>query len=399
MSPQRDLVAERAEICKRILRNVKEEVLRSKLYGRSENEFKNSILDIIRCLEEELELIIEEIRNVGDIDTRLHRSELIIRILEEFMFEIMMVTRQSREIPLEMYYFTELVADDLGISGIRYLLVTGRELCTTNFSQGLYRLFSSLPATSELIRSNCRFFWIIFVPPALTNNVTDWPLLIHELGHIIEEQLWNIVDQFYPLQVIYRSPVSDYLEPLIKYRYAKEYLADYIATCYIGPVFLYRTLLGYYRREIHISPDHPSWDERMKAMREWLEQNGLTLEEQYTPDLQGMPRESSLIPKERIEHLPEIINQASELLTPYMYHPDAKAEEKAMQRLKMLVPYTDDLKVLCNVAEKAKAKLLNQYSNDEKARFEKEFDYILMDSIRLRYLRTIFEPVLNPSSG
>ena len=399
MSPQRDLVAERAEIYKRILRDIEEELERSKLYGRSENEFKSLVLDIIRSLKEELELVIEEIRNVDDIETRIHRSELILRILEEFMFEIMMITRQSREVPLEMYYFIELVVDDLNISDIRYLLVTGRELSTTNFSQGFYRLFSSLPATSELIDSNYPFFWIIFVPPALTNNVTDWPLVIHELGHIIEEQLWNIVNRYYSLQDIFPFSVSNYVTPLIKYRYAKEYLADYIATCYIGPVFPTRTLLGYYRKEIRISPDHPSWDERLKAMQEWLKENELTMEEQYAPIFQKIPQERTLIPKESIEHLPEIINQASRQLAGCTYKPDAEAEEKATRRLRMLVPYTDNFKILFNIAEKAKAELLNQYSNDKKVKFEREFNYILMDSIRLTYLRRKFEPVLNPRSA
>ena len=76
-----------------------------------------------------------------------------------------------------------------------------------------------------------------------------------------------------------------------------------------------------------------------------------------------------------------------------MYPFGEKIDENAFKRLKKFAPYTEDVRILLNAAEKTKRHILAE-QKDEATDIEKEFNYLLADSIRLSYIRRFFEPIL-----
>lgn len=391
-SESEDIIKCRIENFFRILRNIQEEVQDAEIRGPTENLFKKFISGVVESLEEELRSAITEITEIKDLSIKIHRSGNIHSVFEDFIYEVDAIIRQSKQIPDELYYF---IADILSrlrrFQNMYYILISGPDLSTVNFSYGLERLFRLFPSTKAYIVETQKFLWEISVPPFLLTNPLDWPMVIHEIGHMIEDQFLRIVDNYY-------KEANTFEESDIKYRYAKEFQADYIATCLIGTVFGARGLVNYFTKEIKISPTHPAWKERMDAIEKHLKELGLSFTD-YESMLKNLPPENPLIGREKIEHLQEIIERTHQHIEDALYKPSSGAEEKAINRLIRFVPYTDDIRVLLNVAEKAKKGIISsseessQSSPEDRERIESEFNYLLRDAIRLSYLKKFFAPV------
>ena len=388
------LILHRIESIFRILKDIKEEVSQARIPGRSEESFKNTVAEIIDKVLSDLRNTVAEISEVRDPGIKIQRSSIIHRIFEDFSYEIDTILRHSSRVPIEVHYFVEIVLSDLELrSGMQYLLIFGRDLSTTNFASGLRRLFAIFPGTQEYIRSNLPFFWEIVLPPSLVRSCIDWPLITHEIAHIMEDQFWKIVERHYPFVSM------SYSECSIKCLYAKEFQADYIATAYIGPIFATRTLLNYFTKEIRISPTHPSWSERLDAMEEQLKVMGFSLPE-YESMSHVLPKERSLIGRDHIEHLPEIIRETMRHLqgrTLSSAWPTEDEKRKAMNRMTQLAPYIGDPRLLLNIADEAKRQMIHVSckTREEKEELEREFNYILVDSVRLAWLNRVFKPVLD----
>lgn len=388
-SPSRpdDLITYRVEAFFRILRDVREEVGKSKIRGPAEGKFKTLISDITTSLEAELKDIISEISEISDQNIRIHRSGTIHRIFEDFHYVVSSIIRQSQQIPVELYYFIDDMLFQLKeVPEIHYVLICGPDLSTTNFSDGLVSLFRTFPETRNKIYSIQRYLWEVSIPPFLLTNPMDWPMIIHEMGHIMEKQFFKVVDEYYTPE-----------EADIKYNYAIEFQADYIATCLMGPVFAVRVLINYFTKEIRISHTHPAWKERLDAIEEHLKKNNLSFEE-YKTMSKNLPPESPRIRRDNIEHLSDIFKKTYNHIKDAIYKTSSADEAKALKKLKRFAPYTDNIRVLLNVAEKGKKHILSLASNSEKReQLEREFNYLLSDAIRMSYLKNFFAPVFRIS--
>ncbi|GAJ03367.1 unnamed protein product, partial [marine sediment metagenome] len=157
---------------------------------------------------------------------------------------------------------------------------------------------------------------------------------------------------------------------------------------YFGPIFAHRLLAIYYTRELVISPTHPSWSERFVALAGKLEEMGFSAEATNLRQVGG--EEAPLISRERIEHLDDIFSETAGLLSGAgcLYTRDATKEKKAQSRLALFAPYTDDMRTLLNVADVVIENMLQSTEGLAKKReLESEFDYLLLDSIRLTYIK------------
>ena len=95
------------------------------------------------------------------------------------------------------------------------------------------------------------------MPSSVIRTPLNWPLVVHEIGHILERQKWNLVDAHYPYPIVPSLAPDD-----MKSCYAQEFQADFVAVSYFGPVFARRLLEVYYTRACGISKTHPQWKDR-----------------------------------------------------------------------------------------------------------------------------------------
>jgi len=227
---------------------------------------------------------------------------------------------------------------------------------------------------------------------SLIRTPLNWPLIAHEIGHILERQKWNLVNTHYPYPT-----VPSLSPPDLKSYYAQEFQADFIALSYFGPIFPRRLLENYYTREFLISKTHPSWKERFDAIADKLQEMGFSKESTDLKEVSAQEK-TSLIGRGSIEHLNEILAQTEVEInkTGGLYARDTDKENKAKTRLNHFTLYTDDIRTLLNVADSVRETVLQSSSDLRKKReLENDFDYLLVDSIRLTYIKLISQPAFN----
>jgi hypothetical protein len=379
-----------------LLKTTKEEVEQTKILGSGENRFKNFASKLIDDLLIELQEHITLIEEIEELDAKSTLSENIHRSLEAFLNWVDLILRHCNAVGIEMHQFVSYILRDLDVNDMDYLLLSGPELSEASLSEGLSKLFIGLfQRAYDRIANEFPSFCILFIPQSLLKNPVNWPLCVHEIGHMIENQKLKIVENFYPRPEF--GPVSTrimYNTQALKYWYSKEFQADYFATAYFGPIFPNQLIDNYFTKEVFILPTHPSWEERIKVIVEALRTMEL---EQSAETLLNKSRSISptlpMIPKGSFEHLDEILLQTRRLLEikRSIYKTDEKNLKNSREALTEFIPYTDDVKALLNVAGEVKKNLLeNAKSQQEKERIEENFDSLIEDSIRLSYLKRIF---------
>jgi len=367
----------------------KRKLEREGIKADSYDTLKNLLCEIIRIVQSDVEEILDEIAQIRREDIKIHRSDRIHRVLEEFLYLVDTIQTTASQIPLELYCLTRISLREVAHEGVRVVLISGASLGTTNLADGLRNLFLGFfdKAVSH-IDSNFPFYWIIYVPPSLIRAPLSWPLLAHEIGHILEREDWKVVNQYYPYPTVSSPTRQPYVESEVKSRYAQEFQADFVALSYFGPIFAQRLLAVYYTRELVISPTHPSWSERFAAMAEKLEVMGFPDEAANLRQV-GV-EEAPLISRERLEHLCDIFSETTRLLDEArcVYTRDTTKENKARNRLSRLSTYTDDMRTLLNVGDGVLQGVLRTTTDTTKKReVEGDFDYLVMDSIRLAYIK------------
>jgi len=379
------------------LANAKQQVERQGIKGDTYDNLKKLLCEIVEIVEVDIEDILDEIAQISREDIKIHRSDRIHRVLEEFLYLVDTIQTTTSQTPLELYYLARVTLCGLGHEDIKVVLISGASLGTTNLADGLKNLFSGFfNQVLTYIDSHFPFYWIIYVPPSLVRAPLSWPLIAHEIGHVLERQEWKVVNKHYPYPTVSSPTRQPYIESDVKSRYAQEFQADFVALSYFGPIFAHRLLAIYYTRELVISPTHPSWSERFAALAGKLEEMGFLAEATKLRQVGG--EEAPLISRERIEHLDDIFSETAGLLSGAgcLYTRDAAKEKKAQSRLARFSPYTDDMRTLLNVADVVIESMLQSTDGLAKKReLESEFDYLLLDSIRLTYIKQTSQPAFS----
>ena len=395
---QGEILSESKVLANKILNDIEQEVANAEMHGLSEDYFKDLISQVTGRLRSDLRSFFADLELVTDPDVIFHRTVLVKRLLEDFEYEVAMVINESSGVPIELYNFIEYILLDLKQAGLNrpeYVLLQGRDLSTTNLSSGLLRLFESFPRTKAIIESKYPFLHEILLPPSLVRSTVDWVFVVHEIGHIIENEFLKIIDSIYP------GPAYADFSPeasVVKRLYSKEFQADAIATLLIGPVLVHRTIKSYYTREIRISPTHPAWSERLAVMQEVLKR--LKVEFGALSELiSGIPRETPLIQRSSIERLQEILDATLSHFSEVQYKQTEAELQYCRKRIESMNPYSGKITILLNTAIDSKEKLLGKVSKKkQRESLERDFNYLLKDSIRLSYIRRIAEPLLLPPS-
>jgi hypothetical protein len=382
-------IVSRIQAAVRNLANAKEQIQKEGIKGDTDDSLKRLLVGIVEKVEEQVEQILQEIAEITNEDIKISRSDRVHRNLEQFLFDLDLMGTATLQIPTELYYLTKASLRDLGHEDVKVVLIPEASLGTTNFSDALRELFVSFDNVLTYINSVFPFYWIILVPPSLIRTPLNWPLIAHEIGHILERQKWNLVKEYY------RYPIVPSLSPPdIKSYYAQEFQADFVALLYFGPIFARRLLEIYYTREFMISKTHPSWRERFEAIADELEKAGFSTEATHLKEV-SKKEEPSMIGRGSVEHLKNILSEIESKLSgsSCIYTQDDAEEKQAKRRLDRFVPYTDAIRTLLNVADSVLQSKLQAVSDPtDKRNVERDFDYLLVDSIRLNYIKHLVQP-------
>lgn len=383
-------IVSRIEAAVRNLTNAKEEIEKEGIKGDTDDSLKTFVCGVVKKAEDQIEQILQEIQVITDENEKISRSEQVHRNLERFLYDLDLIRTATPQIPTELYYLTKASLRDLGHEDVKAVLIPEASLGTTNLSDAFRSLFVFFDNVLSYISSAFPFYWIILVPPSFIRTPLSWPLIAHEMGHMLEKQKWQVVNRYYPY------PFVPSLSPLdLKSYYAQEFQADFVAVSYFGPIFARRLLEIYYTREFMISRTHPSWRERFEAIADKLEEAGFLAE---ATDLKEVSRreEPSMIGRGSLEHLKNILSETETKLSgsTCVYTGDDAEEMKARRRLDAFAPYTDDIRTLVNVADSVLQSKLRSVSDPaEKRNAERDLDYLLIDSIRLNYIKNLVQPV------
>lgn len=379
-----------------ILADAKEQIKKENIKGDIDNSLKRLLCKIIEIVETSIEDILEEIAEIGREDIKIHRSERVHRVLDRFLHLVETIRIVTPQVPTELYYLTRGALRQLRHEDIKVVLIPEASLGTVNLSEGLQNFFVFFEDILSYIKSDFPFYWIIYVPASFIRAPLNWPLIGHEIGHILERQKWKLVDGYYPYPAVSTAITELYRPTDLKSCYAQEFQADFVAFSYFGPIFARRLLAIYYTKELVISPTHPSWSERFGAMAQKLEETECPSEAANLRQISE--REIAVIGRDRIEYLGNIYSETATMLNQSgcVYTRDDTMEEKAKSRLARFAPYTDDMRVLLNVAQEALENILSSTPNATKRRdLESDFDDLVKDSIRLNYIKQISAPGFN----
>jgi hypothetical protein len=180
-------------------------------------------------------------------------------------------------VPRELYYLTDTFLEDCSLSA-DYVLCLGEQIQVTDFRWFLrsHQFDLKYPEFWDLVKDQ-RFYFVQFVRKlADRNRSLDWPLLIHEIGHIVD-MTKGIVSSTIPNSDYYKA--FQVLRHRIlyseeQYAFAQkvsrvgEYVADFLATRYLAGAFPWRFVREYLSiaRIFEEPKTHPEFDNRVEEM-------------------------------------------------------------------------------------------------------------------------------------
>jgi len=388
------IIASRIEASVQNLIESAHRVGREGIKGDTYGTLKELLCGVVDIVKDGLGDILDEIAQIPEQDLKIHRSNRIHRVLEEYHYLVDTIESNTKQVPLEQYYFVRCVLHSLKQSDIKLVLISGASLGTINLSDGLKKLFARLFSdVGHFIDARFPFYWIIYVPPSLAGMPLNWSLITHEIGHMLEKQKWQVVKKYYGYPALEISSRQPFIESDVKSRYAQEFQADYVAVSCFGPAYALKLLAVYYTREIVVSPTHPAWRERFAMIAERLEKTGFSSQAASLKQVGG--GEKSLISRDGLEHLHTILSETEAKLneTESVFMHEPVGTERAKNRLRQFAPYTDDVRTLLCAADEALSILLSSVSNSDKSSdIERDFNYLIADSIRLSYIKQMSHP-------
>jgi len=192
-------------------------------------------------------------------------------------------------VPRELYYFTDTFLEDCSLSA-NYVLCLGEQIQVTDFRWFLlsHQFDLKYPEFWGLVKGH-RFYFVQFVRKlADRNRSLDWPLIIHEIAHIVDmsngivSHTISDSDYYKAYQVLRHKDLYSEGQYALAKKVSRigEYVADYLATRYLAGAFPWRFVREYLTiaRIFEEPKTHPDFDKRVEEMIELIKE-GLNLPE------------------------------------------------------------------------------------------------------------------------
>lgn len=343
-----------------------DEILKSFKIDLQTNVFtseEEDILSILPTLNHRLDAfssLIETIKNTLCKNTAIH--EYISWILREFDVE--------KEVPY-------LICVKHSLETVQVI-----DSCILYFKGPLY------PETNKTLLNFREKFYdysVISIPPSVLENKKYWSLIVHEIGHILNEI--NNLTENYNERV---ERLSTFNKQYQNYYHGREFISDYIANLFFGPI--YYESLNEYLSELDIPKDqeftHPFKDARLFFLQETLDgkiDNPKIIQEEPAQNNYKM-----------VENIDKIICDTDEIvfekeITKYSENNDEI--QNATNHLKSLIPYIGSPRILLNAYSKHHSDIVNavkEKTKQEEKECSNNIAIIIEDSIRLTNMEKTF---------
>ena len=285
----------------------KKKIVDSDIFGVWSKECAEFLKNTLTALSKDIDEVILQ----GELPET--EKQLILQkinpYLEDLLTQVDSITNNACR-NAAIHELISYILRDLHLSDkIRYVICVSGFLLTHPLVKDILRKFGFggfFPNTTKSLgdykTKNFEFF-VIFISPIILEDRAYWPAISHELGHIIE-RLYGIVE------TVHRE-VSMRKAETTKGRYyfhSREYVSDYIASAYFGPVYfdVVYELLHELKIIQHGIGTHPPYNARLHFLKETL------------PEINSAKTISEKGLKEKytdIENIGEIITRVRDVLT------------------------------------------------------------------------------------
>jgi len=298
----------------RVARRILDKIKGTRLKSPHEETIKENLEKNLTSLSGTLEKLSGEITklkldSIGIIvDYIRTQSDYLFGVIEDIL---------SQEAAAELYYFLDFYIDFLVDEKIienspTIVIIKGYEPQTY--------LLPSLPSPENPSLSPNESLWIIEVPVKVEGNIFEWPILLHELAHIIEHKLRIVNNKFrrsYTIEELERGVVN-----AVDYYHCKEYLCDYIALLLCGPLWLFMLYDLYLTPTYRLPKTHPEWTRRVAVLKERISDFLNDVKKSINKYRSGSALSNIDRPlsREGIEQLTKLINNIEQIKLEPVYH-------------------------------------------------------------------------------
>lgn len=384
------LLAKRLLSFQDLLKEAREGLEAIRLPGHSQPPLK-LVQRIIDSLIDEINVTSEELAFVENDQDKFRRTRSLHDSLEQFVHFVHTVVLASRSLPSALFQMIEMAESQLPKEWqFGFLIWNYTDLATLNMNSYMAKVLQPFVNTRQSMDDEPQC-WVFGVPRSILDEPLNWPLVAHEIAHVLEQSQLHAVESVYGPRPA-RTP-DPYEPKVLKFRHAEEYQADFLAAYFFGPSFIMRIVSSYFSQEIHISATHPAWEERIEALRDvGLPKlpSSAFYKTLISDAIKGISFKGGMVAHEVVD-LPAILEETAKQVTGKLPPFDCESPElkKARERLGRFLPYAEDYRCLLNAAVLEERTGLSAYQSEAlgpSGREEREYRYLVADCTRLCYV-------------
>jgi len=351
--------------------------------------------DLIGVVSEEVGVTSQDIPDLRTPADKSRRSRSLHYSLEQFVNFVETIVLASKDVPVSFLQLVEMIEAELP-EGWRFgfLVRNYPELGTLDMNAYLSKLLEPFVNACRFLENehSCRVF---LVPPSILTDPLNWPLISHEIAHVLELTQLHVVQKVHGPSPKSSDPQD---AAMVKYRHSEEYQADLIAAILFGPSFVMRVLSIYFSQEIRLSTSHPAWEQRLKALLEVglpRLRDGDVYKNLIGDSLKGISLEGGIVTHD-VVNLPTVLDKTFEVIKDRLNQFDCQSLglKAARERLGRFLPYTEDYKVLLNAAVLNESEAMSAYASSKLGppeRAAREYRYLVADCVRLCYVNMHYD--------
>lgn len=385
LSDTRELYTERLIALKKDLETTGERLKAKKLRAHQEDKIKSFISSLCASYIERLDVTLSVLslleQEIADADVEVSRTTTayLIHQIDQLLY---------LEAESELYYF---LAPFLSYAKNKLGFEDDVLLCVVR-----HPVLSVTPFAIESDSSEKQHLRMIRCPSAILNAPILWPVLLHELAHVLEDFFLNLVGPV-PLA----KPSDGIPKEVYVPSYKLEYLCDYVAAKLVGAVFV-KILREFYFAETRvIFPTHPTWYLRTKHLTELLKSIPFyqdTLKESLDKFVEDYKeKEGTAGPDVPSDELRTVYDEVDRRIS--RDKNDETEMPKAVSKLQKFDPFIGPATTLMNAAYEILRsdsfdKTIKDHFQGDKERLRSEFSYLVTDCLRLCWISSLARPLL-----
>lgn len=325
----------------------------------------------------------------------------------------------SGESAIELYYFLDAYVDLFPEIRNKVEIVIARGETPLTFP--IFPIFKKQSQEQQIKR-----LWVILVPPRVENNPFEWPIILHELAHILEAEEFKIIKKRFGSECDPQIARETESTSEIDRCHCLEYMCDYFALLMCGLIWLFRLYDIYLIPTYRLPKTHPEWfrrievlgnkaDKLLKALDNLLDSMiknqdpGAKSIKDFVQSIRNMRYSCAryTLPDELPKVLEDLENELSQRSISLFTLEDLNSLEKVFNDLRNLRPYIGDISLILNAGYLVyrfkffSKDVLEYFRRKEKEEKEyeyklvSEFIYLISDCIRSTRIYSLARRILS----